>query len=297
MRQGCILSPLLFNCYSEAIFSEALDNETRGVIVNGKAINTVRYADDTVLLAINPDNIQHLLQRLVECCENYDLRINTRKTKLMIVSKSVIQQNQVNLVINNDTVETVQTYKYLGAWLDGSGDIMREIRTRIEIARASFLKLRRFFVSRDICRELKMRMLRCYVFSTLLYGAEAWTLKKCHLKKLEAFEMWCYRRVWRISWMERVTNEEVLRRMRMNCKVVNTVKRRKLQYLGHIMRSPKYALLQLIVQGKISGKRSVGRRRASWLKNLRDWFHCSNVQLFRAAVNKVRIAMMIADLR
>ena len=297
VRQEYILSPLLFNYYSEAIFAEALENESRGIVVNGKVINNIRYADDTVMLASNPEDIQHLLQRLVMCCENYGLKINTRKTKLMIVSKSLSSQTQVNIVINNDTVETVQTYKYLGAWLDRSGDVTREIRARIEIARAAFLKLRKFFTSRNICKELKMRMLRCYVFSTLLYGAEAWTLKRCHLKNLEAFEMWCYRRVWRISWTERVTNEEVLRRMGVSCEIVNTIKRRKLEYLGHIMRGPKYALLQLIVQGKISGKRSIGRRRASWLKNLRDWFGCSNVQLFRAAVNRVRIAMMITNLR
>ena len=85
--------------------------------------------------------------------------------------------------------------------------------------------------------------------------------------------------------------------MQKDCEIINIIQQKKLQYLGHIMRGPKYTLLQLIVQGKISGKRSVGRRRVSWLKNLRDWYGCSNYQLFRAAVNKIRIAVMIANLR
>lgn len=197
----------------------------------------------------------------------------------------------------NTTIENVSAYKYLGTWIEQSGDQTREIRTRIEIARSTFIKMKKLFTSRDINIELRMRMLRCYVFSTLLYGVEAWTLKKDHMDKLRAFEMWCYRRMWRIPWTDRITNAEVLNRMRKECEIIDTIKKRKLQYLGHIMRGQKYTLLQLIVQGKISGKRSIGRRRVSWLKNLREWFDCSNVQLFRAAVNKVRIAVMIANLR
>ena len=142
-----------------------------------------------------------------------------------------------------------------------------------------------------------MRMLRCYGFSTLLYGVEAWTFKKDHMDKLQAFEMWCYRRMWLISWTDKVTNADVMNRMQKLCDIINSIKKRKLRYLGHIMRGQKYTLLQLIVQAKIYGKRNIGRRRVSWLKNLRHRFECSNVQLFRAAVNRVRIAVMIANLR
>jgi len=139
--------------------------------------------------------------------------------------------------------------------------------------------------------ELRMRMICYYVFSTLLYGVEAWTLKKNHMDKLQAFEVWCYRRMWRMM------NPGPIELLMPKCEIVNTIKKRKLQYLGHIMRGPKYTLLQLIVQGMIRERRYIGRRRVSWLRNLRDWFDCSNVQLFRAAVNKIRIAVMIANLR
>ena len=79
--------------------------------------------------------------------------------------------------------------------------------------------------------------------------------------------------------------------------VINTIKARKLQYLGHIMRGQRYEMLRLIMQGKIKGKRNVGRRRISWLRNLRDWYNCSSIELFRAAANKVNIAMMVSNLR
>lgn len=297
VRQGCILSPLLFNLYSEAIFRETLEQESAGIVINGEVINNMRYADDTVLLTGRLEDTQHLLEKLNDRCIEYGLKINFRKTKLMIVTKCPQKLNHVNLTVANTTIENVATYKYLGTWMEQSGDQTREIRTRIEMARSTFVKMNKLFSSRDLGLDLRMRMLRCYVFSTLLYGVEAWTLKKNHMDKLQAFEMWCYRRMWRIPWTDRVTNAEVLNRMQKDCEIVNTIKKRKLLYLGHIMRGRKYTLLQLIVQGKISGRRNIGRPRMSWLKNLRDWFNCSSVQLFRAAVNRVRIAVMIANLR
>jgi hypothetical protein len=89
------------------------------------------------------------------------------------------------------------------------------------------------------------------------------------LNKLEAFKMWLYRRMMRISWVDRVSNERALGMMQKERELLTTVKRRKAAYLGHIFRGEKYALLQLLVQGKIEGRRGMGRKRVSWLKNLR----------------------------
>ncbi|CAG9837924.1 unnamed protein product [Diabrotica balteata] len=115
--------------------------------------------------------------------------------------------------------------------------------------------------------------------------------------KLEAFEMWAYRRMLKISWKDKITNQVVLDRINKQKEVVLSVKMRKLQYLGHIKRENKYQLLQLIMQGKIEGRRSIGRRRMSWLRNLREGFACTSIQLFRAEQFRVKIAMMIANLR
>ena len=109
--------------------------------------------------------------------------------------------------------------------------------------------------------------------------------------------MWLYRRRLRISWTDRVSNVEVLNRMGKEMEVLYEVKRRRLEYFGHIIRNGKYRLLQLVMEGKIEGKRRPGRRKTSWLKNLRDWYDFSSISLFRSAASKVRIAMMIADLR
>lgn len=295
VRQGCVLSPLLFNVYSEAIFQNTLSDSKEGISINGEILNNLRFADDTVIMTDNMNDLQNVMQRLNTNCNEYGLRINLNKTKYMVITKSIIENTQLN--VENTDIERVNAYKYLGAWITSSIDQTKEIKTRIEVARTSFIKLKKFLCCRDIGLKLRLRMLRCYVFPTLLYGLEAWTLKQAQLDKLAAFELWCYRRILRISWTERVSNIEVTRRVENEPEILITIKKRKLEYLGHVMRGQKYALLQLIIQGRIRGKRSVGRRRLSWLRNLREWFGCSSAELFRAAVNKVRIAMIVSNLR
>ncbi|KAI5707683.1 hypothetical protein M8J77_007509 [Diaphorina citri] len=110
--------------------------------------------------------------------------------------------------------------------------------------------------------------------------------------------MWIYRRMLRISWKDKVRNTEVMARMNKEVELVHLVKKRKLEYFGHIMRNEqKYGLLQIILQGKITGRRTRGRRRTSWLGNLREWYECSSVALFRAAGDRSEISNMIVNVR
>uniref|UniRef100_A0A8D8WL62 Uncharacterized protein n=1 Tax=Cacopsylla melanoneura TaxID=428564 RepID=A0A8D8WL62_9HEMI len=130
------------------------------------------------------------------------------------------------------------------------------------------------FRSHNLTLETKIRLLKCYVYSVLLYGVETWTLKGYTISKIQAFELWLYRRILKIPWTDKITNKEVLQRMNTTPELVNIVKCRKLQYLGHIMRNQgRYKLLQCILQGKIEGKRAPGQRRISWLANIiLAWF-------------------------
>ena len=295
VRQGCILSPILFNLYSEDIVNRALSGQDMGIKINGITINNLRYADDTVVIAETSEDLQILINRIVECSEEYGLSLNINKTKMMVVSKS--PQNFLDITVHDQRIERVRKYNYLGTVINENNDSSEEIKIRVEKARATFTKMKKVFCGRDLSLQLKIRLVRCYVLSVLFYGMETWTLKKIDTKRIEAFEMWIYRRMLRISWAERVTNVEVLRRMQKEKELVLTIKERKLQYLGHVMRGDKYRLLQLIIQGKVIGKRSIGRRRHSWLRNLREWYNSSNYQLFRSGESKIRIALMIAKLR
>lgn len=294
VRQGCVLSPLLFNIYSEKIFSDALEGMCQGVVVNGVVINNLRYADDTVLLATSLEDLQELLNAVAKTSSAMGLKLNVKKTKWMVISKNRTM-NPGFLQVGNNTVERVTSYKYLGCHVNAQWDMSLEIRCRVEQARCSFQRIQKVLTSRDLTMDLRIRLLRCYVFSILLYGVEAWTLTEAMCKKLEAFEMWTYRRILKIPWIAKVTNTEVLRRMGKDTEILNAIKRRKLEYFGHVMRNDKYHLLHLVIQGKIDGNRGPGRRKISWLKNLRQWFGLSTTSLFRKAVDKVQIMLLIAN--
>lgn len=296
VRQGCILSPLLFNLYSEKIFKNALEDTTDGIKVNGELVNNIRYADDTVLIADSLEGLQELVNRVAHASEQYGLELNIKKTKYMVISKSPVQHGALRY--RNEAIERVDRFTYLGCNINDSWDHSTEIKCRIEKARAVFTQMRHLFCCRDLSMTLKRRMIECYIFSVLLYGVEAWTMTEATEKRIQSFEMWIYRRILRISWVDRVTNEEVLRRMNCQLVLMPTIKERKLRYLGHVMRNPvKYRLLQLFLQGRVEGRRGPGRRRISWLANLRKWFGVTSIELFRAAANKARIAMMIANIR
>lgn len=294
VRQGCILSPLLFNIYSEAIFREALDTVNGGITVNGIKINNIRYADDTVIMADNMADLQSVVDCIVQHSEQSGLHINIDKTKMLVFSKGNVN---ANLLIKGNTVQQVSSFKYLGTLINDQIDPRKEIRSRIEQARRVFTQMKTFFTRSDLSLELRIRMIRCYIFSVLLYGCESWTLNPSLERNLEAFEMYLYRRVLRISWVQKVTNEEVLRRMGKQKELLLTIKQRKTRYIGHVMRGDRYEFLRLIIEGKIQGKRSIGRRQNSWLKDLRRWFGCSSIDIFRAAVSRTVLAIWIANLR
>ena len=248
-----------------------------------------------MLLANTQSELQELIDRICTTSEKYGLVLNTRKTKYMVISKTPALHEALSA--NGQAIERVSKFTYLGCTIDENWDHSTEIKCRIEKARTTFMQMRSMLCSKDLSLNMKKKIIQCYVHPILLYGAEAWTMSEASESRVNAFEMWMYRRVLKISWTEHVSNVEVLRRMNGQQELMTKIKERKLKYLGHVMRNNKYRLLQIIIQGKVIGRRGPGRRRISWLANLRKWFGTDSTQLFRAAASKVRIAMMIANTR
>ena len=126
-----------------------------------------------------------------------------------------------------------------------------------------------------------------YILNSTVWRAETTTYTIKALNYLEACEMWFHRRMLRIAWTRRLRNSEVLEMANTERIVVNTIKKRKIGYFGHVIRGRKYELLRLIIQGKIEGKRGPGRRKISWMKNIRLWTGMESVaDLVRAAENR-----------
>ena len=177
-----------------------------------------------------------------------------------------------DIKVGDVKLDTVQSFKYLGAIITDQGS-KPEVIARIAQTVAAVTKLRIIWSDRNITLKSKVRLMRSLVFSIFLYACESWTLTKDLEKRIQAAEMRCFRRLLGISYKDRITNEEVRSRVQQAIgpfeDLLTTVKKRKLKWYGHIVRSS--GLAKTILQGTVQGKRARGRPRKRWEDNIRDW--------------------------
>jgi len=153
-------------------------------------------------------------------------------------------------MIDQKQLENVESFKYLGSMLINYGRCTCKIKCRIAMAKAAFNKKRALFTS-TLDLELRKKLVKCYIWSIALFGAETWTLRAVDQKLLESFEMWCWRRMEKIGWTDHVRNEEVLLRVKEQRNILHEICKRKANWIGHILR--RNCLLQWVIEGKIKG--------------------------------------------
>ena len=263
VRQGCCLSPLLFNIYAEAMMMEAMEDVKEGIKVGGRIVKDVRFADDQGMIAGTEAGLQKIMDSLNETALKYGMKINTKKTKVMRVCKV---GGEVKITINGARLEQVRSFKYLGHTITEDGRCETEIKCRIAQAKEAF-GCRKELLTKSLKKETKIKIVRALVWTTLLYGSETWTLRKKDIKKLEALEMWIWRRMERISWTHKVTNEEVLRRVGTQRQLISVLRNRKRKWIGHVLRED--GLLKEVIEGRMEGKRLPGAPRKGMLDELK----------------------------
>ena len=192
--------------------------------------------------------------------------MNVKKTKSMVFSRSK-DIPKLKLLINGNEIEQVKSFQYLGALVTEDGRCESELNRRIAIAKNSFAKMSRILTDHDLSVATKIRLTQCYIWSTLLYGCETWSLTQTNEMKLRGFEMWLYRRIGRVSWKAKKTNQEVLNKLGLqSTKLMTIVRQRIVRFYGHVRRHD--TLQRLITEGMVDGKRGRGRKRCSWLGNV-----------------------------
>lgn len=268
VRQGCVISPHLFNIYCEVIMRKVLEADNSGVKIGGRIINNLRYADDIVLITESYEDAQTLLDQVNAVSSEFGLFLHPGKTKAMVLMSSNMEQGDQppELFVEDKSIEYVSNFCYLGFNLNNNVDDSQEIRRRIAIAKNACVSLTSVWKDRSLSRNLKLRLLRSLVFPIATYGCECWTPKKADRKRICSFELWCYRRLLRISWMDRRTNNWVLERIGGTWRLIDHTDKAKLTYFGHIAR--KKNIENDMMVGAVWGKRRRGRQRMKWIDGI-----------------------------
>lgn len=246
-------------------------------------INNLRYADDTTIIADSAADIQNILERMNVVSIKYGLYINCEKTKLMSINSTTT--NPVTL--DGAALEVVETFNYLGAQISANGGCTREIRCRLGQARRAMADLSCVWSNRHIRREAKMKLVKCLIFPIATYACENWSLSAPNRNRIDAFEMWCWRRMLRIPWTAHRTNESVLVEIGHGLTLRGSIACRAMKYFGHIARRDSQNLEKAILQGAIEGRRSRGRPARRYIDELKEIAGFNNVRaLYDAAMNR-----------
>ena len=173
--------------------------------IAGRNINNLRYADDTTLMAENEEKLKSLLMKMKEESEKVGLKLNNQKTKIM-ASKPITSWQ-----IDRKTVETVADFIFLDSKIPTDGDCSHEIKRSLLLGRKVMTNLDSILKSRDITLPTKVRLVKVKVFSVVMYGCKTWTIKQAEHRRIDAFELWCWRRLLRVSWPARGSNQSILK--------------------------------------------------------------------------------------
>ena len=227
-RVNAVLIP--FNLYAEYIMRNAgLEKAQARIKIAGRNINNLRYADDTILMAESEEELKSLLMKVKEESEKVGLKLNSQKTKIMASGPITSWQ------IDGEIVETVSDFILGGSKITADGDCGHEIKRHLLLGRKIMTNLNSIFKSRDITLPTKVHLVKAVVFPVVLCRCERWTMKKAECRRIDAFEWWCWRRLLRVPWTARRSNQSILKEITPEYSLEGLMLKLKLQYFGHLM--------------------------------------------------------------
>ena len=180
-----------------------LEEAQAEIKIAGRNINNLRYADDTTLMAESEEELKSLLMKVKEESEKVSLKLNIQKTKIM--ASGPITSWQID-------GETVSDFIFLSSKITADGDCSHEIKRRLVLERKVMTNLNSILKSRDITLLTKVHLVKAMIFPVVRYGCESWTVKKAEYQRIDAFELWCWRRLLRVPWTARRSNQSIQRR-------------------------------------------------------------------------------------
>jgi len=238
-----------------------LEEAQAGIKIAGRNINNLRYADDTTLMAESEE--ESLLMRVKEESEKVGLKLNIQKTKIMASGPITSWQ------IDGETVKTVSDFILGGSKITGDGEFSHEIKRCLLLGRKVKTNLDSILKSRDLTLPTKVCLVKAVVFPVVVYGCESWTVKKAECRRIDAFELWCWRRLLTVPWTARRSNQSILKEISPGISLEGMMLQLKLQYFGHLMRRVD-SFGKTLMLGGIGSRRRRGQQRMRWLDGITD---------------------------
>ena len=189
--------------------------------------------------------------KVKEESEKVDLKLNIQKTKIMASSPITSRQT------DGETMKTVRDFILGGSQITADGDYSHEIKRRLLLGRKAMTNLDSILKSRDVTLPIKVHLVKAMVFSAVMYGCESWTIKKTERQRIDAFKLWCWRRLLSIPWTASRSNQFIIKEINAECSLEGLMLKLKFQYFGHLMQRTD-SFEKTLMLGKIEGRRKRG---------------------------------------
>ena len=204
-----------------------LDEAQAGIKTAGRNINNLKYV--VILVAESKEELKSLLMKVKEESEKAGLKLSIHEMKIMASGPITSRQ------INDETMEIVTDFMFWGSKVTSDGDCSHEIKRHLLLGRKAMTNLNSMLKSRDITLPTKVHLVKALVFPVVMYGCESWTTKKAEHQRIDAFELWYWRRLLRVPWTTRMSNQSILKEISPEYSLEGLMLKLKLQYCGHLM--------------------------------------------------------------